>query len=133
MAPVLAVINRKGGVGKTSATHNLAGVWGAWVLRVCLIDLDTAFNLTEACGYPEGAPLAVGIERIERLEIDCERHFPKLLAPYAGASTSSCSTPSPTSATPTTSRLARPTSRARRRPEMPSHPAHGSCRPRPIR
>ncbi len=52
-APVLAIVNRKGGAGKTSATHNIAGVWGTWGLRVCLVDLDTAFNLTEACGYPE--------------------------------------------------------------------------------
>lgn len=52
-APVLAIVNRKGGAGKTSAAHNLAGVWGTWGLRVCLVDLDTAFNLTEACGYPE--------------------------------------------------------------------------------
>lgn len=53
MAPVLAIVNRKGGGGKTSATHNIAGVWGTRGLRVCLVDLDTAFNLTEACGYPE--------------------------------------------------------------------------------
>jgi hypothetical protein len=52
-APVLAIVNRKGGAGKTTATQNLAGVWGTWGLRVCLIDLDTAFNLTEACGYPK--------------------------------------------------------------------------------
>ncbi len=53
VAPVLAVVNRKGGAGKTSSVHNIAGVWGTWGLRVCLVDLDTAFNLTEACGYPE--------------------------------------------------------------------------------
>jgi cellulose biosynthesis protein BcsQ len=64
--PVLAIVNRKGGAGKTSAAHNIAGVWGTWGLRVCLVDLDTAFNLTEACGYPEelrpegGAWLASG-------------------------------------------------------------------------
>ena len=52
-APVLAIVNRKGGAGKTLAAHNIAGVWGTWGLRVCLVDLDTAFNLTEACGYPE--------------------------------------------------------------------------------
>src|SRR5579875_1918724 len=52
-APVLCIVNRKGGAGKTSAVHNLAGVWGTWGLRVLLVDLDTAFNLTEACGYPE--------------------------------------------------------------------------------
>jgi chromosome partitioning protein len=52
--PVLAIVNRKGGAGKTSAAHNIAGVWGTWGLRVCLVDLDTAFNLSEACGYPEG-------------------------------------------------------------------------------
>jgi chromosome partitioning protein len=52
-APVLAIVNRKGGAGKTSAAHNIAGVWGTWGLQVCLVDLDTAFNLSEACGYPE--------------------------------------------------------------------------------
>jgi chromosome partitioning protein len=51
--PILAIVNRKGGAGKTSAAHNIAGVWGTWGLRVCLVDLDTAFNLSEACGYPE--------------------------------------------------------------------------------
>jgi cellulose biosynthesis protein BcsQ len=50
--PILAIVNRKGGAGKTSAAHNIAGVWGTWGLRVCLVDLDTAFNLSEACGYP---------------------------------------------------------------------------------
>lgn len=111
-SPVLAIVNRKGGAGKTSAAHNLAAVWGAWGLQVCLVDLDTAFNLTEACGYPEelraragdwlasgapepwpvprvpncslvpsGARLAAGIERMERLAIDRERHLGKLLAP----------------------------------------------------
>ncbi len=53
VCPVLTVVNRKGGAGKTSATQNIAGVWGTWGIRVCLVDLDTAFNLTEACGYPE--------------------------------------------------------------------------------
>jgi chromosome partitioning protein len=53
LAPTLAIVNRKGGAGKTTATHNIAGVWGTWGLRVCMVDLDTAFNLTEACGYPE--------------------------------------------------------------------------------
>ncbi len=66
VAPVLAIVNRKGGAGKTTATHNIAAVWGNWGLRVCMVDLDTAFNLTEACGYPEelraqsGAWLASG-------------------------------------------------------------------------
>ena len=112
VAPVLAVVNRKGGAGKTSATHNIAGVWGTWGLRVCLVDLDTAFNLTEACGYPEelrpdggdwlasgepkpwpvpampncalvpsGGRLAGGIERMEKLAIDRERHLGKVLTP----------------------------------------------------
>ncbi len=66
VAPVLTIVNRKGGAGKTSAAHNIAGVWGTWGIRVCLVDLDTAFNLSEACGYPEelrvhgGAWLASG-------------------------------------------------------------------------
>ena len=51
--PTLAVVNRKGGAGKTSAVQNIAGVWGTWGIHVCLVDLDTAFNLSEACGYPE--------------------------------------------------------------------------------
>lgn len=66
VAPVLTIVNRKGGAGKTSAAHNIAGVWGTWGIHVCLVDLDTAFNLSEACGYPEelrvhgGAWLASG-------------------------------------------------------------------------
>jgi len=59
-APVLTIVNRKGGAGKTSATQNLAAIWGTWGLSVCLVDLDTAFNLTEACGYPEEHRAAAG-------------------------------------------------------------------------
>ena len=52
LAPVLAIVNRKGGSGKSTSVHGLAGIWGSWGIRTCLLDLDTAPNLTDFCGYP---------------------------------------------------------------------------------
>lgn len=43
---VVAVMNYKGGVGKTTLTANLGAVAAARGLRVLLIDLDPQTNLT---------------------------------------------------------------------------------------
>lgn len=48
---VIAVINRKGGVGKTSITANVGGIVAASGTRVLIIDLDSQGNLGEDLGY----------------------------------------------------------------------------------
>lgn len=49
---ICTVSNQKGGVGKTTTTHNL-GMVLARKKRVLLIDLDAQGNLTDACGISQ--------------------------------------------------------------------------------
>lgn len=49
----IAVINQKGGVGKTATTMNVGGALVELGYRVLLVDLDPQGHLTEACGVPE--------------------------------------------------------------------------------
>lgn len=51
---VVAVINQKGGVGKTTTTMNLAAAIGESGRRVLLIDLDPQGNLTAHAGCEPG-------------------------------------------------------------------------------
>lgn len=47
----IAVVNGKGGVGKTSVTANLAGLYAAAHYRVLVVDLDPQGNLGNDLGY----------------------------------------------------------------------------------
>jgi chromosome partitioning protein len=50
-----AVLNKKGGTGKTSTCHHLAGVLAARGLRVLLVDADAQANLTQGLLGPDVA------------------------------------------------------------------------------
>lgn len=48
-APVLSILNMKGGVGKTTVSaHVIRVLYQRWNKRVLLIDLDAQFNLTQS-------------------------------------------------------------------------------------
>lgn len=53
--PVLTMLNQKGGVGKTSCTHHLAGTLAQMGRRVLLIDNDPQSSLTQGFWGPVAA------------------------------------------------------------------------------
>jgi len=70
---VLAVINQKGGVAKTTTAHHLGVAFAQMGRKVLLIDLDPQASLTFNCGYRlkdddagiEAVPAEVIAERSE--------------------------------------------------------------------
>lgn len=52
---IIALLNEKGGVGKTTTTGNLGGALAAAGKKVLMIDLDKQANLTKFCGLRAGS------------------------------------------------------------------------------
>src|SRR5262249_55948637 len=66
----VAFLNKKGGVGKTSACHHLSGALGQKGLRVLLVDADPQASLTQGLLGPEVARAIAPRETIAALFAD---------------------------------------------------------------
>ena len=60
MSRILAIVNVKGGVAKTTATANLAAALAALGRKVLAVDLDPQASLTAALGFnPDELPRSI--------------------------------------------------------------------------
>ncbi len=80
---VITMLNQKGGVGKTSCTHHLAGTFAAMGRRVLLIDNDPQSSLTQGFWGPKVARAIDPAETVAALYAG-DRPFAELLIKPTG-------------------------------------------------
>src|SRR5262245_11071115 len=85
----IAFLNKKGGVGKTSTCHHLAGTLGRRGLRILLVDADPQASLTQGLLGPEAARRLKPRETIAGLFDDaCDVDMASLVRPAGVAGVS---------------------------------------------
>lgn len=72
MGKIIAIVNQKGGVGKTTTTRNLGYALAVQGMRVLLIDFDPQASLTVTLGYDDTDAIPVTIATLMQLAIDDE-------------------------------------------------------------
>lgn len=84
---ILAILNHKGGVGKTTTCFNLASAYANKGMRILAIDLDPQAHLTVSLGFQE--PGLSGVDnifleqsRVDDLIINCRENLDILPAGY---------------------------------------------------
>jgi chromosome partitioning protein len=83
-ATVVCLLNQKGGVGKTSACHHLAGVFARDGRRVLLIDNDPQASLTQGFWGPDATRRVGRAEGVAALYDDALTPIPEVLIRATG-------------------------------------------------
>ncbi len=82
MGKTIAIVNQKGGVGKTATTFNLGAGLAAAGKKVLLIDLDQQGDLTYCLGYPEPDDLEGTVAELMELYLDEDDTFVDMIERY---------------------------------------------------